>query len=95
MTKERIAVVGAGLMGHGIAQIFAAAGHSVSIYDPVPAALAAVPERVKAIMAALDLDLSLADNIALKGTLQDVVDGAALVIEAAPEKLDLKHGIFA
>jgi 3-hydroxybutyryl-CoA dehydrogenase len=95
MKNERIAVVGAGLMGHGIAQIFAAAGHPVSIYDPVPATLAAVPERVKAIMAALDLDLSLVGNIAMKETLQDVVDGAALVIEAAPEKLDLKQGIFA
>lgn len=95
MEKQRIAIVGAGLMGHGIAQIFAAAGHPVSIYDPVPAALAAVRERVETIMAALGLDPSLAGNIALKNTLKDVVDGAALVIEAAPEKLDLKQGIFA
>ena len=35
MAKARIAVIGAGLMGHGIAQVFALAGHDVTIYDPV------------------------------------------------------------
>ena len=38
MSKARIAVIGAGLMGHGIAQVFALAGHEVTIYDPVKAA---------------------------------------------------------
>ena len=33
MAKARIAVIGAGLMGHGIAQVFALAGHDVTIYD--------------------------------------------------------------
>ena len=33
MAKARIAVIGAGLMGHGIAQVFALAGHEVTIYD--------------------------------------------------------------
>jgi 3-hydroxybutyryl-CoA dehydrogenase len=33
MAKARIAVIGAGLMGHGIAQVFALAGHEVSIQD--------------------------------------------------------------
>jgi len=35
MAKARIAVIGAGLMGHGIAQVFALAGHEVSIHDSV------------------------------------------------------------
>ena len=35
MAKARIAVVGAGLMGHGIAQVFALAGHEVKITDTV------------------------------------------------------------
>jgi 3-hydroxybutyryl-CoA dehydrogenase len=34
MAKARIAVLGAGLMRHGIAQVFAVHGHDVSIYDP-------------------------------------------------------------
>ena len=37
LAKARIAVIGAGLMGHGIAQVFAVAGHDVTIYDPVMA----------------------------------------------------------
>ena len=31
--KARIAVIGAGLMGHGLAQVFALGGHDVAIYD--------------------------------------------------------------
>lgn len=91
----RIAIVGAGLMGHGIAQIFASAGHPVSIYDPDAKALAAVPDRVSQIMRSLELDVTNADRIALKGSLEEAAAGASLVIEAAPEKLDLKQSIFA
>lgn len=94
MTRQRIAIVGAGLMGHGIAQIFAASGHNVSIHDPSETALNAVPERVEAIMRALEIDVSLAGNIALKHSLEAVVEDAVLVIEAAPEKLAIKQGIF-
>jgi 3-hydroxyacyl-CoA dehydrogenase len=39
MAKAQIAVIGAGLMGHGIAQVFALAGHEVTIYDQVMASL--------------------------------------------------------
>ena len=39
MAKARIAVIGAGLMGHGIAQVFALAGHEVSIHDSIAANL--------------------------------------------------------
>jgi len=94
MTRQCIAIVGAGLMGHGIAQIFAAAGHKVSIHDPSDKALNAVPERVEAIMRALDIDVSHVANIALKHSLEAVVADAALVIEAAPEKLAIKQSIF-
>ncbi len=37
VTKAKIAVIGAGLMGHGIAQVFALAGHAVTITDSVAA----------------------------------------------------------
>jgi len=39
MAKARITVIGAGLMGHGIAQVFALAGHDVTIYDSFAATL--------------------------------------------------------
>ena len=43
--KARIAVVGAGLMGHGIAQVFALAGHEVKITDTVVKNLDTVAAR--------------------------------------------------
>jgi len=46
MPKPRIAVIGAGLMGHGIAQVFALAGHDVSIYDSVKANLDTAKKRI-------------------------------------------------
>ena len=46
--KARIAVLGAGLMGHGIAQVFALARHQVSIYDTVKASLDQARARIAA-----------------------------------------------
>jgi 3-hydroxybutyryl-CoA dehydrogenase len=46
MAKARIAVIGAGLMGHGIAQVFALAGHDVTIYDSVLASLDSAKTRI-------------------------------------------------
>jgi len=46
MAKARIAIVGAGLMGHGIAQVFALSGHAVAITDPAPAVLASATVAV-------------------------------------------------
>ena len=46
--KARIAVIGAGLMGHGIAQVFALAGHDVTITDAHKPALDSVLPRISA-----------------------------------------------
>ena len=48
MANARIAVIGAGLMGHGIAQVFALAGHDVTIYDAIQASLDTVKARIGA-----------------------------------------------
>jgi 3-hydroxybutyryl-CoA dehydrogenase len=92
--RERIAVVGAGLMGHGIAQVFACAGHEVAITDSDPVALQTVPERVRANLERLELDPSAADAIELCSELEEAFDGAEAVFEAAPEDLTLKRGLF-
>jgi 3-hydroxybutyryl-CoA dehydrogenase len=92
---EKIAVIGAGLMGHGIAQVFADAGHAVAIYDPDPAALARVPARVREIFDLLGADAARADLISLHERLEDAVRGADLVIEAGPERVYVKREIFA
>jgi 3-hydroxybutyryl-CoA dehydrogenase len=43
-----VAIIGAGLMGHGLAVVFAEGGHKVTITDPVAEALSTVKDRVRA-----------------------------------------------
>jgi 3-hydroxybutyryl-CoA dehydrogenase len=91
----KVAVVGAGLMGHGIAQVFAAAGHPVAITDPSADALASVHERVRRNLERAGADPESADRIDLVETVEESVRGAAFVFEAAPERLELKQQLFA
>lgn len=95
MTKPTIAVIGAGLMGHGIAHVFAVAGYGVRVHDPVPEALAALHDRVRANLEALGQDPAALDRIEAVADLGATVRDAGVVIEAAPEKLGLKRSIFA
>ena len=88
--RERIAVVGAGLMGHGIAQVFAGAGHPVTVYDPQPGALATVRSRVAANLARLGLPDEALARITVHEDLADALEGASFVFEAAPEDVALK-----
>jgi 3-hydroxybutyryl-CoA dehydrogenase len=90
-----IAVIGAGLMGHGIAQVFAAAGHAVTITDPNREALESVRTRVEANLVDLGRDPVAAARIKTHDSLEATVAGTDVVIEAAPEKLPLKQSIFA
>jgi 3-hydroxybutyryl-CoA dehydrogenase len=92
---EKIAVIGAGLMGHGIAQVFAVKGHEVAIHDPFPEVLARVPERVRANLHSLGLDESSVERISLHDTIEAAAEIADIVFEAAPENLALKQDIFA
>jgi len=94
LAKENIAVIGAGLMGHGIAQVFAAAGHKVRVSDPNAEALESLSARVREIFELLELDAALAENVSAAGSLAECVVDAEIVIEAAPEKLELKQTLF-
>ncbi len=93
-----VGIVGAGLMGHGIALAFARAGLAVRVHDPAPQALAGLKDRVAASMAAMGDGRAGIENalgrIATCPALADAVGDAGLVIEAAPEKLDLKRTVF-
>jgi 3-hydroxybutyryl-CoA dehydrogenase len=100
---EQTAVLGAGTMGHGIAQLLALAGHQVCLYDPDPIGLAAAPGQVQAslesfISAGLVTPEQAEDcleRIELAGELEPACQGADLVIEAAPEKIELKLELLA
>ena len=58
-----IGVVGAGLMGHGIAYLLAAAGHTVRIYDPSAEWRNSLPQRLEVARALLDGDQALLGRI--------------------------------
>jgi 3-hydroxybutyryl-CoA dehydrogenase len=95
MTAERIAIVGAGLMGHGLAQVFAAAGHAVTITDARPDTLTTVRERIAANLADLGGDPDTAQLVTPLPTLAAAVADADVVIEAILEDVVAKQGLFA
>jgi 3-hydroxybutyryl-CoA dehydrogenase len=96
MTRPRsIAIVGGGLMGAGIAQVFASAGHSVTVFEPADEIRATIRSRIAQTLISYGLDASASDAVAVTGNLADAVAHADYVTEAVPEKLDLKRRIFA
>jgi len=82
-------------MGHGIAQVFALAGHDVTVYDAVDASLKTVRDRIAANLRDLDEDVTAYDRVRPTGDLADAVREADYVVEAAPEDLSLKQRLFA
>lgn len=100
--KEKIAIIGAGLMGRGLAHMFALAGHQVNIYDAFTEALSAAKKNIC-------VDLKLAVEAGLIGDdqaeeakaritpqvdLKEAAEGVRLIIECVPEKMELKQSIF-
>jgi 3-hydroxybutyryl-CoA dehydrogenase len=94
MSKPRIAVVGAGLMGHGIAQVFAVAGHDVTIYDSVKASLDTARDRILANLKDLGDDRDAVSRVTPVAKLGDAVHDADYVVEAVLEDLTLKQKLF-
>ncbi|MGH7572121.1 MAG: 3-hydroxyacyl-CoA dehydrogenase family protein [Gemmatimonadota bacterium] len=98
----RVAVIGAGTMGRGIAQAAAQAGCETTLYDAAPG----VPEQARAeIEATLEKGVARGkvtakektaalDRLRLETDLARAVEGANLVVEAVPERLDLKRELF-
>jgi 3-hydroxybutyryl-CoA dehydrogenase len=96
MFRQRsIAIVGGGLMGAGIAQVFASAGHAVTVFEPTPGVRATVRPRIAEALRMYSLDEGAAAAVQVTDDLGQAVEDADYVTEAAPEKLDLKQSIFA
>jgi L-gulonate 3-dehydrogenase len=99
--EERIAIVGAGLVGRAWAVVFARAGLDVALADRDAAALAAAPERIAATLAALaaaglvDDPEGAAGRIVSTQRLAEALDGASYVQECGPEDVGIKRAIFA
>jgi len=99
--QDQIAVVGAGAMGAGIAQVAAMAGHSVLLYDTSPAAVdRALAGIGKALAVAVEKGkLAATESEAILGRIKPCGDlagfsKARLVVEAIVEKLDVKRDLF-
>src|SRR6188472_4002896 len=90
----RIAVIGAGLMGHGIAQVFALAGHDVAIYDSFTANLDSAKDRILGNLRDLGDDQSAVERVRATADLADAVREADYVVEAVLEDLPLKQELF-
>ncbi len=102
MTIERVFVAGAGLMGHGIAQVHAAVGKQVTVYEPelarAEAGLARIAGNLDRAVAKGKLLLEDRDSILarLTGTSDlEMAADADLVIEAVSEDVEVKTRLWA
>lgn len=102
MAIARIGVVGAGTMGHGIAQVAAQAGYDVVLQDAAPEALErGMAQVAKGLARLVDKGkLAAADRAGALARLRPAADLAAfaevdLAVEAVVEKLEVKQAVLA
>jgi 3-hydroxybutyryl-CoA dehydrogenase len=97
-----IGIIGAGLMGHGIAQVFALKRYKVKLFDNDPNVLQSAPEKIHNNLQTL-LEMHLVEpqeiedclnHLQLCHTLPEMCEGVELTIEAVSENVDLKRAIF-
>lgn len=100
---KKIAIIGGGMMGHGTAQVFAAAGYPVSLMSRKETTLAKAMETIAHDLAFLaergvgkveDIEPTIA-RIKTTQSYEEAVDGADFVLECAVEDMALKQDLFA
>ena len=99
---NEVGIIGAGTMGHGIAQCFAVKGWQVRLYDTRPETLKTAPDRIRANLSVFgeagiidpDTALAAAERVILCDTLALAAQGPELIIETISEELDLKRKLF-
>ena len=102
MSIRNVAVIGAGTMGAGIAQICAQAGWYTSLYDAFPDGLQRGMERIDAFWdkgitrgkTSLEQKVEWQKNLHAVSDMAQAVGNADLVIEAVPELPELKQKVF-
>jgi len=99
---KKITVIGLGIMGPGLAEVFAQAGHQVTGYDMNPAAVGRCRSVIKAILETMtefqlvspeQANTSLA-NVSFAGSLEEAVRDADIIIEAVSENKEIKQAIY-
>ena len=97
-----VGIIGAGTMGHGIAQCFAVKGWQVRLYDVNREVLGTAPARIRSNLE-LFVEVGWAEpetieatvrNIILCEDLPSAVQGPGLIVETVSEQLDLKNQLF-
>jgi 3-hydroxyacyl-CoA dehydrogenase len=94
---RRAAVIGTGTMGPGIGAVLARAGIATALYDVSDKALEQAQAGVQLAEGVLDrLEAAKMDggSVRFDSDLAAALDGADVVFEAVPEKLELKHEVF-
>ncbi|MDG7011473.1 MAG: enoyl-CoA hydratase/isomerase family protein [Nitrososphaerota archaeon] len=102
MAIERVTVIGAGDMGHGIAELFAVNGFHVTLVDKFPQALEKAQGRISSSLDKLvekgkvtkEQSEDAKSKLAYSGDLGGAVSAADLVVEAVPESVELKKGVL-
>jgi len=102
MEIRTVAVVGAGTMGAGIAQVCAQTGWQTRLFDAFPEALERGMNAIEAFWdGGIERGKTTAEqksewsaNLSSTSVLVDAVDGADLVVEAIPERIELKQSVF-
>ena len=102
MEIKRVAVIGAGDMGHGIAELFAVNGFDVNLMDKFPDMLEKGKGRIAASVAKLvergkitqDVAKAALSRLSYFGDMAKAIDGADMIVEAVPESLKLKKSVF-
>ncbi len=101
---KKIAIIGSGAMGHGIAQVCASAGYGVVMKDIkqefLDSAMAKVRESLEILvskgkLSADDLDVIMSKRLVTTLSTEEAVKDAQIVIEAVPEVMELKKKVFA
>ena len=97
---QRVAVIGAGVMGTGIAQVAARAGYRVELFDVVPGAAQKSLERIadslgRAVEKGRCTAAEREEALRKLSAAAEMPAQADLIIEAAPENLELKKELFA
>ena len=100
MMIRRVALIGLGTMGPGIAARLARSGIAVAAFDTAPAAVGRAPamiEMANGVLDALGVAASAdgAGSVRFAGSLAEAVDGADLVLENVPEDAEIKTAVYA
>lgn len=102
MEIKKVAVIGAGDMGHGIAELFAVSGYDVRLMDKFPDMLEKGKGRIAASVAKLvergrlsqDTAKAALSRLSYFGDMAKAVEGVDMIVEAVPESLNLKKSVF-